>query len=65
MIQGWLEPKSKNLSEKETKSKRTGVMAQVVEYLTSKSQVPSSILNTAKKRAGLEVTGPEFQSPAP
>jgi hypothetical protein len=41
--------KHKTLSEKQTKSKRTGGMAQMIEGLPSKLKVLRSILSTAKR----------------
>jgi hypothetical protein len=44
--------KYNTLSEKQTKSKRTGDVVQVVDYLPSKHEAQSSIHSTEKKRRG-------------
>jgi hypothetical protein len=49
-VQVWPRQKYKSLYEKQTKSKKTGGMAQVVEYLLSKSKAPSSIPSIAIKK---------------
>jgi hypothetical protein len=41
MVQGWLRKKLKTLSEKQTKSKRTGGLAQVFEHMHNKCEALS------------------------
>jgi hypothetical protein len=48
-VQGWPRQKYQTQSVKQTKSKKTGVMPQIVEYLPSKYEALSLNLYTAQK----------------
>jgi hypothetical protein len=50
MVRGQAQQKHKTLYKKQTKSKRTGNVVQVINHLPSKYTVLSSIPSTVKKR---------------